>query len=145
MQHCIRSWFSSLKCLSVLSNSVSYEAPLSMEFSTPESWSGWPFPSPGYLPDPGTEPGSPALQVDSIPSEPLWFFCVLLWFYFLFPNPAQYVKLLGSKWKEWPCPTPPPSLPGVLWKTGSEGSFTSGAAQTQNEHSAFVRNRILNS
>ena len=32
--------------------------------------SGWPFPSPGDLPDPGIEPGSPSLQADSLPSEP---------------------------------------------------------------------------
>ena len=35
-------------------------------------WSGLPFPSPGYLPNPGIEPGSPALQADSLPSEPPW-------------------------------------------------------------------------
>ena len=33
-----------------------------------EYWSGWPIPSPGDLPDPGIEPGSPALQVDSLPA-----------------------------------------------------------------------------
>ena len=49
---------------------VAYQAPLSMEFSTQEYWSGLPFPSPGDLPDPGTEPGSPALQADSLLSEP---------------------------------------------------------------------------
>ena len=42
----------------------------STEFSRPESWSGWPFPSPGDLPNPGIEPRSPALQVDSFPAEP---------------------------------------------------------------------------
>ena len=47
------------------------QAPQSMGFSRQEHWSGWPFPSPGDLPDPGTEPGSPALQADSLPSEPL--------------------------------------------------------------------------
>ena len=41
-----------------------------MEFSRQEYWSGLPFPFPGDLPDPGVEPGSPALQVDSLPSEP---------------------------------------------------------------------------
>ena len=41
-----------------------------MEFSRPEYWSGKPFPSPGDLPNPGTEPKSPALQVDSLPAEP---------------------------------------------------------------------------
>ena len=41
-----------------------------MEFSRQEYWSGLPFLSPGDLPDPGIELGSPALQVDSISSEP---------------------------------------------------------------------------
>ena len=41
-----------------------------MEFSRPEYWSGWLFPSPGDLPNPGTEPTSPTLQADSLPSEP---------------------------------------------------------------------------
>ena len=40
---------------------VACQAPLSMEFSRQESWSGSPFPSAGDLPDPGIEPGSPAL------------------------------------------------------------------------------------
>ena len=39
-------------------------------FSRQEYWSGQPFPSPGDLPDPGTEPRSPALQVDSLLSGP---------------------------------------------------------------------------
>ena len=42
----------------------------SMEFSRPEYWSVWPFPSPGDLPNPGTEPRFPALQADSLPAEP---------------------------------------------------------------------------
>ena len=37
------------------------QPPLSMRFSKQEYQSGLPFPSPGYLPDPGIEPGSPAL------------------------------------------------------------------------------------
>ena len=41
-----------------------------MEFSRPEPWSGWPFPPPGDLPNPGTEPRSPALQVDALPAQP---------------------------------------------------------------------------
>ena len=36
-----------------------------MEFSRQEYWSGLPFPSPGDLPDPGMEPGSPTLQTDA--------------------------------------------------------------------------------
>ena len=35
---------------------VAHQAPLSMGFSRQESWSGLPFPSPGHLPNPGTEP-----------------------------------------------------------------------------------------
>ena len=49
---------------------VAYQAPLSMEFSRQEYWSGLPFPSPEDLPNPGIEPGSPALQADALPSEP---------------------------------------------------------------------------
>jgi len=41
-----------------------------MEFSRPEYWSGLPFHSPGHLPYPGIEPGSPALEADSLLSEP---------------------------------------------------------------------------
>ena len=48
---------------------VAHQAPLSMEFSRQEYWSGLPFPSPGNLPDPGIKPGSPALLGDSLPSS----------------------------------------------------------------------------
>ena len=41
-----------------------------MEFSRPEYWSGWPFPPPGDLYNPGIEPRSPTLQADSLPAEP---------------------------------------------------------------------------
>ena len=51
-------------------NCVAHQAPLSMEFSRKEYWSGLPFPSPGDLPDPGIKPGSVALWADSLPSEP---------------------------------------------------------------------------
>ena len=48
---------------------VAHQAPLSMGFSRQEYWSGLPVPSPGDLPDPGTEPRSPALQADSLLTE----------------------------------------------------------------------------
>ena len=51
-------------------SSQAHQAPLSMGFPRQEYWSGLPFPSPGGFPDPGIEPGSPALQEDSLPSEP---------------------------------------------------------------------------
>ena len=41
---------------------VAHRAPLSVEFSRPEHWSGLPCPSPGDLPDPGREPGSSACR-----------------------------------------------------------------------------------
>ena len=49
---------------------VADQAPPSMEFSRQEYWSGLPFPSPGDLPNPGIEPGSPELRADALLSEP---------------------------------------------------------------------------
>ena len=49
---------------------VARQAPLSMGFSPQECWSGLPFPSLGDLSHPGVDPGSPALQADSLLTEP---------------------------------------------------------------------------
>ena len=49
---------------------VAHWAPLFVGFPRQEYWSGLQFPAPGDLPDPGIEPGSPALQVDSLLIEP---------------------------------------------------------------------------
>ena len=49
---------------------VAHEAPPSMEFSSQEYWSGFPFPSTGDLPYLGIKPGSPTLQAEALPSEP---------------------------------------------------------------------------
>ena len=49
---------------------IAYQAPPSMGFSRQEYWSGLRFPSPGDLPNPGTELRSSTLQEDSLPSEP---------------------------------------------------------------------------
>ena len=49
---------------------VALQDPLSMGVSRQEYWSGLPFPPPGNFPNPGIKPRSPALQVDSLPSEP---------------------------------------------------------------------------
>ena len=61
--------------LSVISDSatpwtVARQAPLSMRFFRQEYWIGLPFPSPGDLSNPGIKPMSPALQMDSLSSEP---------------------------------------------------------------------------
>ena len=57
----------SLSCVRLFATpeTVAYYAPPSMGFSRQEYWSGVPLPSPGDLPDPGIEPGSPALQADA--------------------------------------------------------------------------------
>ena len=49
---------------------VARQAPLSMGFSRQEYWNGSPFPSPGDFPNPGIDPGSPALQAETLSSEP---------------------------------------------------------------------------
>ena len=69
---------------------VVHQAPLSMGFSRQEHWSGLPLPSPGDLPDPGREPGSPALLADSLPLMP----------------PGKPSKKQGTK---------RPVCPGVAW------------------------------
>ena len=59
----------SFPTLTVIPWIVAHQAPLSMEFSRQEYWSGLTFPSPGDLPDPRIERSSPALQANSLPSE----------------------------------------------------------------------------
>ena len=49
---------------------VACQTPLSMGFSRQEHWSGFPFPSPGDLSDPGIKPRSPTLQANSFTTEP---------------------------------------------------------------------------
>ena len=63
----------SLSCVQLFGTpwTIACQAPLSMGFSRCEYWSGLPFPSPGYLPNPGIEPRSPAWQADSLLTE-LW-------------------------------------------------------------------------
>ena len=73
-QHNVRvakgKWSRSVVFDSATPRTVTYQAPLSMGFCRQEYWSGLPFPSPGNLPDPGIEPGSPEMQADSLWSEP---------------------------------------------------------------------------
>ena len=59
---------------------VAHQAPVSMEFSRQEYWSGLPLPSPGDLPDTEIEPRSPTLQADSLLSKPPGnLFFIKLW------------------------------------------------------------------
>ena len=64
---CVWSEVKSLSCVWLFATpwTVAYQALPSMGFSRQEYWSGMPFPSPGDLPNPGIEPGSPALQTDA--------------------------------------------------------------------------------
>ena len=64
----------------------------SIEFSGPEYWSGYPFPTPGDLPNPGIEPRSPALQVDSLPTELSGTASLLL------PSHISRVQLFATPW-----------------------------------------------
>ena len=56
-QECVLNRFHRVQFLATLWT-VAHQAPLSMEILRQESWSGLPFPSPGDLPEPGTEPAS---------------------------------------------------------------------------------------
>ena len=58
------------KLVTQLYPTLSNQSPLFVEFSRQEYWNGKPFPSPENLPNPGIKPWSPALQADSLPSEP---------------------------------------------------------------------------
>ena len=68
MKYCVPNRFSHVQ-LCVTLWTVARQAPLSMEFSRQEYWSGFPCPAPGDLPHPEIEPLSPALQADPLPSE----------------------------------------------------------------------------
>ena len=86
---------------------IARQAPLSMRFPRQENWSGLPFSSPGDLPNPGIEPGSPALAggffttkttgksvASLIHSNPTWSYLITLDGLKLFPV-TQSVLLLA--------------------------------------------------
>ena len=78
---------------------IACQAPLSMRFSRPEHWSGVPFFYSGYLLDPGIKPGSLALQVDSLPTEPDRGRCVFS--ETLGRKPGWNEESLGRNLKMW--------------------------------------------
>ena len=74
--------------------------PLCMGFSSQEYWSGFPFPYPGDLPDPGIKPTSPALHVDSLPMSPQGRSILLLTElkdYINIPSTVRY----GERWQSY--------------------------------------------
>ena len=90
----------SLSCVWLFATlwTIAHQAPLSMEFSGQEFWSGLPFSSPGDLPDSGIKSRSPALQADSSPSEILWppyqEWLIQLWFIHALCTNALHMLLL---------------------------------------------------
>ena len=72
LDHTCVCTFSRFSCVQLFATlwTVACQAPLSMGFSRQEHWSGLPCFPPGDLPNPGIKPRSPALQADSLLSEP---------------------------------------------------------------------------
>ena len=111
----------------------------SMEFSRPEYWSGQPFPSPGDLPNPGIEPRSLALQVDSLPAEPpgkpkntgMGSFSLLQQ---IFPSQESNWDLLHCRWILYPLSFPSYSTQGYLPKRNKSLSI----GRLAQVHSRFI-------
>ena len=81
---------------------VAPQVPLSTEFSRKEYWSGQPIPSPGGFSNPGIEPGSPALQADSLPAElsavPKHPWCSVFTTYSFYHNIlAKHLRFINKK------------------------------------------------
>ena len=87
---------------------VSHQAPLSMEFFRQEYWSVLPLPSPLDLPDPGIKPGSPALQADTLPSEPPWKPHTSMWYMGGAANNNEHILVWSKSFKSWNSST-------ILW------------------------------
>ena len=79
---------------------VAHQAPLVLEFSRQENWSGLPFPSLGDLPNPLSEPGPPALQADTLPSKllgkPYYYICHSL--NVVVVQSQSHVQLFATPW-----------------------------------------------
>ena len=73
-----------------------------MEFSRQEYWSGYPFPSPGDLPNPGIKPGSPGLQANSILCEPRGKPTKCQWLNTIDSSQCKLVALLPLTRNTWP-------------------------------------------
>ena len=99
----LRGWSLSHVWLSVTTWTVTCQAPLSMGLSRQAYCSGLPLPSPGDLPDPGIDAGSPVLQANSLPSKLPWkhhqFSCSVM---------SNSLWLHGLQHTRLPCPSPTP-------------------------------------
>ena len=119
---CVLSCFSRV-WLFVTPWTIAHQAPLSMRFSRQEYWSGLPFPPPGDLPDPGTEPCLLHWQVGSLPLAPRHM------------GTSRYVL----KGKEVCLPLPWPSfllLPGMcFWSWPSQARWVNNGRATRQKES----------
>ena len=95
-----------------------------MDFSRQEYWSGLPFPSPGGLPNPGIDLGSPTLQADSLlselPRKPITTLNVPSSVQFSHSVVSDSLRPHESQHARPPCPSPTPgvylnSCPSSLW------------------------------
>ena len=123
-------WFLTKLCLTLETPwTVARQASLFMGFSRQEYWSGLPFPSPGSLPGPGIELGSPVLLVKSLPTElpgrPYFIYSIL---YMLIPmlngaprNRDWYRKY--PRCRDCVSDFPHPSLAGVATRQSEDGCF----------------------
>ena len=99
-------WVTSVMSDSLWPNaSVAHQDPISIGFSRQEYWSGLSCTPPGDLPYLGIEPVAPALQADTLPSEPLvkpslgWWLCfTLFWTHSI---PASYKQGLAWSYSDW--------------------------------------------
>ena len=87
---------------------VACQTPLSMGLSRQEYWSGFPFLSPGNLPNPGIEHMSSALQADSLPTEPFELKAILFFFliYLKFFSVSSVTQLCPALCDPMDCSTP---------------------------------------
>ena len=110
---------------------VAHQAPLFIGFPRQECWSGLPFPSPGDLSNPGIELRYPALQADSLPTEPSGkptdeckrsFFFKTCLATLLFPRlklwiGSRWIIALSEPYKQFPWPQPDLSQPNEAKET----------------------------
>ena len=92
----LNSWVLTQSCLTAMQWAVAHQAPLSMEFSRQEYWSGLPFPTPGDLPNPGIQPASPASPALATLAFYHWATWEALWIHTLYS--VRWSKELGPRW-----------------------------------------------
>ena len=117
---------------------IARQAPLSMGFSSQEYWTGLLFPPPGDLPDSGIKPTSPALQADSLPSDPPGkpMNTGMGSLSFLQGSPDTPSELVwGNRNKEWPSA----KMPGQVSHRISPLHYGPGCCQEARETLSFCR------